>query len=125
MTTFIDLTHSAEAMQPYDHLLDGATRTAFPIVDNDIPSVAEMSEILDAIDAALERDEVVYVHCWGGHGRTGTVIGCWLVRHGATYNEAVSQIDEWRRPLPVYRANPDSPQTRAQHTFVRAWRPGI
>jgi hypothetical protein len=22
---------------------------------------------------------VVLVHCWGGKGRTGTVVGCWLI----------------------------------------------
>jgi hypothetical protein len=124
VTTFIDLTHPADMMLPYEHLLDGATRVAFPIIDNDIPTEAEMSEILDAIDSALDRGDSVYVHCWGGHGRTGTVIGCWLVRHGATYDEAVAQIDTSRRPLPVYRANPLSPQTPEQHAFVRAWIPG-
>ncbi len=24
----------------------------------------------------------VYVHCWGGNGRTGAVVGCRLRRHG-------------------------------------------
>jgi len=35
-----------------------------------------MHEILDTIDAALSAKRIVYVHCWGGVGRTGTVIGC-------------------------------------------------
>jgi len=124
VTRFIDLTHPADGMLPYEQLLDGATRVAFPILDNDIPTEDEMSEILDAIDSALAHGDSVYVHCWGGHGRTGTVIGCWLVRHGATYKEAISRIDTWRRRLPVYRTNPLSPQTPEQHAFVRAWIPG-
>ena len=80
--------------------------------------------ILDAVDSALERHGSVYVHCWGGHGRTGTVIGCWLVRHGSTTVDAIALIDERRRPLPIYRANPSSPQTSEQHRFVQAWSPG-
>ena len=83
-----------------------------------------MTRILDAIDTALERDEAVYVHCWGGHGCTGTVIGCWLVRHGTTPDEAIALIRERRCDLPVFRANPLSPQTREQHAFVHSWSPG-
>jgi hypothetical protein len=48
--------------------------TRHPIVDGSIPSTQLMVEILDRIDAAIERGGVVYVHCWGGRGRTGTVI---------------------------------------------------
>ena len=55
------------------------------IVDMDVPrSQQQTAGILDAIDKALEDGKNVYVHCWGGIGRTGTVVGCWLVRHGMT-----------------------------------------
>lgn len=124
VTTFLDLTHPMDLLEPYEHLVPGAIRRHFPIVDNSIPSVAEMTEILDSIDDALAAGNVVYVHCWGGHGRTGTVVGCWLVRHGSDPREAIGTIREHRRPLPVYRLHPDSPQTPAQHTFVHNWRPG-
>jgi protein-tyrosine phosphatase len=50
-----------------------------PIRDGGCPTIDELRAILDRIDAELARGEVVYVHCGGGHGRTGTVVGCWLV----------------------------------------------
>ncbi|WP_374108489.1 hypothetical protein [Nostoc sp. XA010] len=34
---------------------------------------------LPPIDRALNGQEKVYVHCWGGIGRTGIVVGCYLV----------------------------------------------
>ena len=37
-----------------------------------------MGDVLTLIEEALVRG-AVYVHCWGGIGRTGTVVGCWLV----------------------------------------------
>lgn len=124
VTTFVDLTHPWDGLEPYAHLLDGGRRHSFPIRDLGVPTVGEMTAILDAVDEELAAGETVYVHCWGGYGRTGTVVGCWLVRHGAAYEEAIALIDERRRPLPVYRLHPESPQTPAQHAFVRVWSPG-
>ena len=46
------------------------------------PGVGVMKRILDDVDEAIAGGGLTYVHCWGGIGRTGTVVGCWLVRHG-------------------------------------------
>ena len=32
------------------------------------------------------------MHCWGGVGRTGTTVGCWLVRHGRSGTEALAEL---------------------------------
>src|SRR5690606_4483588 len=42
----------------------------FPIPDYTAPSPELVREVLDAIDAAIADGRVVYVHCWGGIGRT-------------------------------------------------------
>ena len=34
-----------------------------------------MNRILNEIDSSLSADRPVYVHCWGGKGRTGAVVG--------------------------------------------------
>jgi len=46
-----------------------------PIKDTWIPSRIEMCQILDHIDRSIQDDKPVYIHCWGGRGRTGTVAG--------------------------------------------------
>src|SRR4029077_11114909 len=79
----------------------------FPIVDLDVPSVARMREILTQIARALEGDAPVYVHCWGGIGRTGTVVGCWLVEGGASGGRAAPR--DARRPPPHTRTDPRAP----------------
>jgi protein-tyrosine phosphatase len=33
-----------------------------------------MAEIIAAIDRAIAKDGVTYVHCWGGVGRTGLAV---------------------------------------------------
>ena len=79
-------------------------------------------ESIDAIDAALAAGETVYVHCYGGIGRTGTVIGCWLVRRGLNGEEALSYIAARRAGTPDGRRA--SPETSAQRALVLNWSEG-
>jgi hypothetical protein len=93
------------------------------IRDQHVPSSATMKRILDAIDGALQKEQPTYVHCWGGHGRTGTVVGCYLARHGiATGEEALARVEFLRRfEATAYVRSPD---TEAQREMIRRWEPG-
>ena len=121
VTLFVDLTVPGE-LQPYHHLVGEARHGRWPIPDMDIPSPEQMTELLDAIDAELEGAGGVYVHCWAGRGRTGTVVGCWLVRHGLAGVDALTQIVSLRRALADGYAS--SPQTGAQRAMVLRWKSG-
>jgi protein-tyrosine phosphatase len=109
----------------YDDLIrqlcPAASFVRFPIVDLSFPSVARMTAILDTIDRFLDEDKLVYVHCWGGVGRTGTVVGCWLLRHGfATPANCLSVLTDLRRQDRL-RGQRMSPETGEQQRFVREW----
>jgi hypothetical protein len=94
-----------------------------PIRDLGIPSREFMVQILDRIDDALSEDCPVYIHCWGGRGRTGTVVGCWLVRHGISEGEtALKKIGELRRFDP--KAHWPSPEMPDQIQMVLSWEKG-
>ncbi|MDX1416540.1 MAG: dual specificity protein phosphatase family protein [Candidatus Promineifilaceae bacterium] len=124
---FINLTEAQERSDHYDLLLAQAAATRstavgyqrIPIADYSVPPVATIHRILDSIDTALVRGDGVYVHCWGGIGRTGTIIGCWLVRHGLSGRQALQQIAAWRKNLPS--ASIESPETDAQRQMVLNW----
>jgi protein-tyrosine phosphatase len=116
VTLFVDLTHEGE-LEPYvSHVAEPARYLNLPIRDFSVPSRESLAATLDAIDAELERGGVVYVHCWAGCGRTGVVVGTWLVRHGAAPQEALRRIAESR--------GAGCPQTLEQRKLVLGWEPG-
>jgi protein-tyrosine phosphatase len=116
VTLFLDLTHEGE-LEPYAHLVEPpARRFSRPIRDLSVPTGEALAETLDAIDDELATGGLVYVHCWAGCGRTGVVAGCWLVRHGATPEDALALIAETR--------GLGCPQTLEQRLTIMSWAPG-
>ena len=94
-----------------------------PIRDVNVPSKEGMVGILDEIDPSLQNNRPMYVHCWGGRGRTGTVIGCYLARHNiAVGQDAIERINYLRHNLPD--SDFLSPETPEQCEMVRSWSVG-
>ena len=118
---FVDLTHPSDPLDGYGHLLHGARRLAHPIPDMGTPTSGYVMRILDDIDAAIAAGDRVYVHCWGGVGRTGTVIGCWLVRHELADGDPIARIAALRTGIAGARPSPETP---GQVDLVRGWRRG-
>jgi hypothetical protein len=101
----------------------GMEISRFPIPDLNVPTRQQMRMILDALDGALALGRHVYVHCRGGIGRTGTVVGCFIARHGlAAGQEVLTRIAELRRLLPDPIGI--SPETAAQTRMVIGWQEG-
>lgn len=135
ISLFVNLTEAGEPgwlapLRPYDQLLaeEAAARGRAvshlrrPIPDFGVPHTRQaMAHILDTLDAALAAGERVYLHCWGGIGRTGTVVGCYLVRHGRSGAEALEALAQLWRGVPKSRRYPRSPQTDEQVDYVRTW----
>ncbi|MCA9937466.1 MAG: dual specificity protein phosphatase family protein [Anaerolineales bacterium] len=116
---FLNLTEPTE-LKPYHPFLHPAiVHHRLSIPDFSTPTPDHMTAILDALDAALAQGHTVYLHCWGGIGRTGTVVGCYLVRHGWDAAAALAQIARWRQNTPD--GHRPSPETEAQQQMVLHW----
>jgi len=118
---FVDLTHPSDPLPDYGPWLVAGRRLRHPIPDMGTPTAGHMMRILDDIDAARDAGGTVYVHCWGGVGRTGTVVGCWLRRHGLDDGDPIARIAELRTGITGERSSPETPE---QAELVRGWRRG-
>ncbi len=126
--TFFDLTRPGERPPYLAELQNQAARYGvsiqyqrLEIQDWGLPEHAHMLTLLDAIDASLNAGRKVYLHCWGGIGRTGMTVGCWLVRHGLTGGQALIRLNELYRTAGQSRLYPQSPETDAQVKFILDW----
>lgn len=128
---FLDLTETGESdLKMYTHLLQeevdliqtAVIHKRLSIRDLSTPAEEEMVEILDTIDTALSDGQNIYMHCFGGKGRTGTVVGCYLVRHGMEGDKALELIQKLRSKI---KNNPGhSPETEGQRRMVIEWTKG-
>jgi protein tyrosine phosphatase len=107
---------SGETFIPYEQQLEDIAEKAdiplklvhMPIRDTDVPTVEGMVAILDEIDRTIRQNPCVYLHCWGGRGRTGTAVAC-----------SLDLLSTLRQNDPISHLS--SPETEIQAQFVRSW----
>ena len=135
MRTFVNLIEedetnsSGQRFSRYDDILRELARQAgeqvahlrFPVRDLSVPSLDGMRSILDAVDLGLAADRPVYLHCFGGVGRTGTAVCCWLLRHGLAEPQDVIKVLYDLRQADHQTKGRKAPETSEQITFVKSW----
>jgi len=67
-----------------------------PIEDYTAPEPEQIDEFVAEVARRLEVDDKVGVHCWGGLGRTGTMLATWFVHEGMGAEEAIAHVRELR-----------------------------
>jgi protein-tyrosine phosphatase len=85
-----------------------------PIVDYGLPSAEQMRAILKYINSKVKAKENVLIHCVGGYGRSGTVMGCYARQYlKKTDEEAVTYVRSIRGSSAI--------ETIEQVDFVKNW----
>ena len=92
----------------------------FPLPFQTSPTGAEMEHILKKINRELKAGKRIYLHA--GHnmeGRTPMVLACWLIQQGASFEQAMAQVNDfWLETLPFLIR---IPLTETQRQFIQDW----
>ncbi len=120
ITAFIDLTEAGE-LEPYEPFLpENMFYKRFPIKDVSVPHTNDFAvNIVDKLEFLLASSHKIYLHCWGGTGRTGTIGACFLIRKKNISGTAAIKLLRERfadNPKSKFRMTPD---TMEQELFVR------
>lgn len=90
-----------------------------PIVDGSVTSDSLLDRFCDDLVGRVLSGKKLYVHCWGGHGRTETVIAVML---GRMYDVTIEQALQRTQLLHDIRGDPQnvgSPSTPPQVAQVK------
>jgi len=125
---FIDLTEEGERAAYAPALQERAVvrglqagHQRLAIRDLGVPSASFMRTILDTIYEAMEKGDSVYIHCWAGVGRTGTVVGCLLREQGFAASDALDLLARKWCVMEKRDRHPESPEWPVQFVFVERW----
>lgn len=108
----------AEIFRGYNIVnLEGLSFTHYPIRDCGVSDDEGVLDLAKQLVKCISEGEVIYLHCWGGHGRTGTVV-CLMLRlmYGMDAMEAMNwcQTVHDMREYPVDVGSPQTQQQRDQ-----------
>ena len=88
----------------------GLEHRALPILDQAVPSIAEMRGLVHWMRRAIDGGGRVLVHCVGGLGRSGIAAACYLVAQGMEPVAAIAAVRRARSPRAI--------ESRVQERFV-------
>lgn len=122
--TFLDLTTPEDGLEPYAPAVAVVASARnlelrherFPIPDLGVVDDAAYDTVVRLV-ADSRAHGAVYVHCWGGVGRTGTVVGCLLADGGHGYDDVLSRLSSLREH--TRKARRACPEVPAQHDVIR------
>ncbi len=89
-----------------------------PIADMTPPTPEQIRVALAFIDEQRAEGRAVAVHCLVGQGRTGTILAAYLIRDGATPDEALHQV---RAVCPHAVENAAQERALADFAADRGW----
>lgn len=90
-----------------------------PIVDGSVTTDEAMIRLRDDCCHRLMCGEKLYVHCWGGHGRTGTLVCLILGKLYGLRATTALYLCQAYHDVRRYPQNVRSPQTAIQRVQVR------
>jgi protein-tyrosine phosphatase len=89
----------------------------YPIPDMGVIEQSGYDKIVARLRGEIDNGRTVYLHCWGGKGRTSTVVGSLVIDGGLDYRSAIARIAELRAG--TRKARDACPESATQHALLR------
>lgn len=99
------------------------TLISLPTPDRGVTFDTDVSKVVNQIVQHITRGDVVYVHCWGGHGRSGVICACVLMQLERISSEKALQQIKTCHNTRGYNSKRKSPHGVKQHAQVRRFSP--
>ena len=126
ITTFVNLVEEDEQLRcgPF-YFAQSKKKTTlpklnyitFPIRDKNIEDDEKVKQLVELLVTLVNRGEVLYMHCVGGHGRTGTIAAILLGRlYSLSAHDSLGWVQSFHdvRPVTNGRNSPESTLQRNQ-----------
>lgn len=128
ITGFIDLTTPVESLPPYLPPELTSLHLSYPIPDRGAPTDPNnFHEFIATLVEQIRRGEKLYIHCRGGHGRSGLVVASILMAYyGLPASDALRLTRQYHQARPVMDPRwrrLGAPQTKRQKQFVHKFMP--
>lgn len=124
---FVNLTTSHERAQLYNYIprvkecVKNPIFLSFEIPDLGIPQdLPEFCKFILQLKSILNEGKNIYLHCRGGHGRSGLVTACLLISLDMSPEDALFEVKLSHSTREYYPDFP-CPQTKEQIEFVKAF----
>ena len=127
-TVFVNLTSISERCSFFNYIplvvekVNAPIFIHYPIEDQGLPSdIDSYIKLITLLHSLVIKGDKLYIHCRGGHGRSGIVAACLLIHMGYDNNEAldlISKAHKTRSYIPDYPC----PQTKEQVQFVSQYK---
>lgn len=122
---FVNLTTAEEIDELYHYgwevlkSVPNPTMIYYPIQDCSLPTDLESyRDLISHLKYLVESNHRLYIHCRGGHGRSGIVVACLLISLGYTNEEALEMVGTAHGTRTNW-ADIGCPQTSEQVEFVK------
>lgn len=131
---FVDLSEPADAVHPYKAILEKVCRDrgiyaqylSVPLRENAVPEhMEDVVFVLGAIHSELISGGRAYLHCSDGVGRTGMVVGCWLVERGCDRESALDELASRFAAMNKASKFRSTPSSAPQADWVERWIPQL
>lgn len=131
VNVWVSLVESSEtqAFGDYrEYVLERSPTSEFldcPIPDRSVCRDSVLFELVETVYRLVREGKFVFVHCFGGHGRSGTFAACFLMRYYGYSAEVAIDRNRLMHLAREHHPRKPTPQGTRQYAQIKRYRPPI